>query len=96
MSKITQSARGEDCTTRIPGICNFNPETTVFAHIPGVRFGHGVAQKVDDRFGAYTCSCCHDAIDGRVKTQYTREELRLMHMEGMVETQQKLIAKGLM
>ncbi|MBC7213069.1 MAG: DUF1364 family protein, partial [Pseudomonas sp.] len=26
--KVRESARGQDCTVRIPGICNFNPETT--------------------------------------------------------------------
>ena len=29
MSKITQSARGERCQIRFPGICNHDPETTV-------------------------------------------------------------------
>lgn len=31
---------------------------------------------------------CHDVIDGRVKTkEYTHEELRLMHAEGILRTQ---------
>jgi len=96
LSKITKSARGEDCTVRIPGVCNFDQETTVLAHINGVRFGHGVARKANDKHAAYTCSACHDAIDGRVRTEYTTDELRLMHYEGVIETQMKLIEKGLM
>jgi len=96
MSAITKSARGESCAVRMPGVCNGNSETTVLAHISGVRFGHGVGKKVSDIHGAYCCSSCHDALDGRVKTPYSREGLKLMHYEGVIETQLKLIDKGLL
>jgi hypothetical protein len=77
-------------------VCNFNPETTVPAHIPGVRFGHGVARKTG--FFAFACSSCHDVIDGRVPRpkHLTEEEVRIAHYEGVFETQMKLIEKGLM
>ena len=84
MSSITKLARGQDCTVRLPGICNFNPETTVFAHISGVRHGHGVGIKTS--FGAFCCSSCHDHIDGRVKSPLSRTELKLAHFEGVIET----------
>lgn len=29
---LTKQARDRMCTVRIPGICNFNPETSVLAH----------------------------------------------------------------
>jgi hypothetical protein len=96
MSSIRKSARGESCAVRIPAICNENTETTILAHISGIRFGHGVGKKVSDIHGAYCCSSCHDALDGRVKTPYSREGLKLMHYEGMIETQLKLIDKGLL
>lgn len=95
MSKITESARGETCTIRIPGYCNGNSETTVFAHINGVRFGHGVGQKVNDLLGAYACSDCHDVVDGRQRSNYTAKELKVMFYEGVFETQLKLIKNGL-
>lgn len=95
MSKITKSARGQSCTVRIPSICNGNNETVVLAHINGVRFGHGIGQKVNDAFGAYACSSCHDAVDGRTPTQYRRAELKLMHLEGVIETQAILMQEGL-
>jgi hypothetical protein len=95
MSAITKSAKGEDCTIRLGGVCNGNPETVVLAHLNGVRFGHGVSHKVSDMFGAYACSCCHDAVDGRVKTSYSKTELKLAHLEGVIETQIKLKQKGL-
>jgi len=95
LSKITASANGEDCTIRLGGICNHNPETVVMAHINGVRFGHGMGLKAQDIHGAYACSACHDAVDGRLQTGLSREFLKLAHYEGVLETQIKLIAKGM-
>ena len=77
---------------RIPGICNFNPETTVGAH----RNGAGWSLKQDDNEMAYCCSACHDALDGRRKTEFTDCELKLMHLEGIMRTQKILIKKGLL
>jgi hypothetical protein len=95
MSKITLSAKGEDCTVRIIGYCNSNSDTVVLAHLNGIRFNHGTGKKVNDLHGAYCCSGCHDAIDGRVRTNYSSIELKLWHLEGVIETQIKLIQKGL-
>ena len=94
MNKITQSARNQPCTVRLPFICNHDDSTTVFAHINGVRHGHGMGIKTN--FGAYACSSCHDALDGRVKTGYTQEYIKLAHLEGVIETLTILISKGLM
>ncbi len=85
---LCKQARGRECTVRIPGICNFNPETSVLAHyrLAGTC---GTACKPDDMQGAIACSACHDLIDGRTKTkEFTRDELRLMHAEGVLRTQQ--------
>ncbi len=32
MTDFKKEARGRDCQIRIPGVCNFNPETTVLTH----------------------------------------------------------------
>lgn len=84
---LRKSARGRECQVRIPGVCNGNPETSVLAHyrLAGTC---GTGCKPDDLQGAIACNCCHDAIDGRTKTEYTRDELRLMHAEGVLRTQQ--------
>ncbi|MFV9058749.1 nuclease domain-containing protein, partial [Serratia fonticola] len=37
---------------------------------------------------------CHDAIDGRIKTEYDRETLRLYHAEGVFRTQAILRKEG--
>ena len=91
MSKITKSAKGEECQFRIPNVCNFNPETTVFCHLGGA----GIGMKANDIHGGYGCSDCHDAIDGRKKTVFSQLELQAAFADGMVRTQIILIKKGL-
>ncbi|MCK9394199.1 MAG: DUF1364 domain-containing protein [Methylobacter sp.] len=94
MSKITESAKGQNCTVRLPG-CSFDPATTVFAHIAGVRFGHGMAKKT--KLGAYACHKCHDLIDSRVPRPegMTRQDIKLAHYEATMETLLQLDEKGL-
>ncbi|HSH25851.1 MAG TPA: nuclease domain-containing protein, partial [Massilibacterium sp.] len=58
--KITQSAKGEGCTLRIPGVCNHNPETVVFAH---VNANKGIGSKGHDIHGFACCSACHAHYD---------------------------------
>src|SRR3990167_9253871 len=61
---IRMSAKGEECTFQIPGVCNGNPETTVLCHLPDES--HGMGHKADDISAAYGCAACHDAIDSRI------------------------------
>lgn len=63
--KLRESARGQDCQLRIPGICNGNPETTVWAHLNGHKYGKGMGHKSHDLFGLYACSACHTYYDSR-------------------------------
>lgn len=86
--KIMKSAKGEDCTLRLVGICNFNPETTVAAHV-GVR--RGMAIKCGDNMVVYACSSCHTAIDSAGREEYAADKIRALE-----ETQEKLIEKGLL
>ncbi|MEI8609966.1 DUF1364 family protein [Enterovibrio sp. Hal110] len=81
--KLTQAARGQDCTLQIQGICCFNSETVVFAHFPSAT--HGMSYKSDDFWGADACVNCHDVIDGRVKYEFGPGEkedymLRALHL----------------
>lgn len=91
MSKLRKSARGQDCLVRIPGHCNHNPETTVLGHLAG----GGMGAKVPDLFSAFVCYNCHGVLDGHIKSEFTRDELKLMHLEGMVRTQQYWLDEGL-
>ena len=85
--KIRNSARGQDCTLRLVGVCNFNDETTILAHIGRDR---GMALKCDDTFAVYSCSACHTAIDGA-----ERSDLALDLLRALEETQKILFDKGL-
>lgn len=93
MSKITKSARGQTCTIRLEG-CNGGPEneTVVFAHLNG----GGMGAKCLDIHGAYACSYCHDVLDSRKPSKYSKEELLLTHLLGMKRTQEMLVSKGLL
>lgn len=95
MNKIRQSAKGKPCMVRIAGVCNHNPETTVLAHYRLADYC-GMGIKPPDFMGAYACSACHDAVDGRVKTDLSEDELRLAHAEGVFRTQVILNKIGLL
>ena len=89
-NKYTRSARGQDCTVRVPGCCNFNPETVVFAHLPG----GGMGAKSLPIHGAYCCSSCHDVVDGRVQTEFTDTEIQLWFLHAVIRTQILMINDG--
>lgn len=88
--KIRAAARGQDCTVRLVGICNFNPETTVLAHLPCGQRGTGI--KSPDNIAVFACSACHDAIDGRIKSEIDWRDM----LRALAETQLSLIEKGIM
>ncbi|NUU68448.1 DUF1364 domain-containing protein [Enterobacteriaceae bacterium BIT-l23] len=94
MANLRKAARGRECQIRIPGVCNGNPETSVLTHYR-MSGTCGVGCKPDDTQGAIGCNCCHDAVDGRIKTPFTHDELRLMHAEGVLRTQAIWIKEGL-
>jgi len=93
VSKLTEAARGQNCLIRIPGICSHNPEQTVLAHIrmPGIT---GTSLKAVDLLGAFACDPCHSAVDGRLKTDFSHQELWTMHLEGMARTIDWLVKHG--
>jgi len=90
-TKITKSARGEDCTLMLDN-CS-GSETVVLCHI-GKNRGMGI--KCGDHFAVYACSSCHDVIDGRAKSRFTHDELSDIKLIALERTQQKLIDKGLL
>ena len=95
MTDLRKLAKDKPCLVRIPGVCNHNPETTVLAHysLAGIS-GRGL--KSPDLLGSWCCSDCHDVIDTRnIDVQgFTKNELRLMHAEGVFRTQYELIKLG--
>lgn len=95
MSKIRESARGQQCQIRLAGVCNHNPETVVLAHYR-MAGTCGMGMKPNDIQAAYACSRCHDAVDGRLKTDWSHDELQTAFAEGVMRTQQLLIKQGLL
>lgn len=61
--KVIDSARGAPCTARFPGICNHDPETSVWCHLNGGRYGKGMGMKAHDVAGFVGCSSCHEYYD---------------------------------
>ena len=74
MPSLPESARGQHCTIRLPGICNANPETVVLCHLPNTGLS-GVGMKPNDLLACFGCSACHDVIDGRVQTDMGRDQV---------------------
>ena len=97
MSKITESARGEECEIRLPGVCTFNPEQTVWAHANGLSSGKGGGLKSPDPLGTYACYSCHMVVDGHLPTPkgMTRADVMLAFHEAHQRSFIKLIEKGL-
>jgi hypothetical protein len=92
---LRKEAKGRGCMVRIPGVCNFNSETVVLAHIR-VAGVSGMGLKSPDLLGAWACSACHAEVDGQThKSGMTRDELRLAHFEGMARTIAQLEKEGL-
>jgi hypothetical protein len=91
---LRDEARGEECTVRLPGVCNFNPETSVLAHgrLSGIS---GTGLKSPDWYGAIACSACHDEIDGRTRV-LERDFVKLAFYEGMVRTLKRWTERGLL
>ena len=99
MSAIRKSARGEQCSVRIPTICGGDPETVVWAHANGSAAGKGIGMKSHDLLGAYACRACHDAYDGRgMKARnvaWTKDEITLMFWQGHARSLLILLKAGL-
>ncbi|MCA8037094.1 DUF1364 domain-containing protein [Burkholderia arboris] len=99
MSKITESARMESCTLRLPGVCRNDRETTVWAHenvLPGGKALGKKLARVDHR-GAYACYVCHMILDGQARRPHgmTQEFVLRRFAAAMAESAELLKAKGL-
>lgn len=88
---IRSSARGEQCTVQIVGVCDCSTTTTVLAHLPS-EIAHS---KSTDMCAVYACHACHDAIDRRV----TNAEFELCRwfylLRALVRTNTRLLERGL-
>lgn len=97
MSKITESARGEECDVRLPFRCSFDNTETVWSHINGISLGKGMGQKNIDEAGVYSCYQCHLTYERRLPPPVgmTRDDVELATLRGHIRSLRKLKEKGL-
>ena len=94
-ARIRESARGEECTVRIPGVCRGHPDYTIWSHAPLGAAGKGRSLKALDLCGAYCCTACDAVIDGQAPLPggYTRamamNDWFMGHMRSLVRLRQK-------
>jgi hypothetical protein len=98
MTPIRKSARDQECTIRLPGVCNFDTSTTVLCHSNESTDGKGMGLKASDECAAYGCSACHDVVDGRrPRPEGMSLELMLsIFREAIAQTRRILKRKGLL
>lgn len=98
MTPIRKSAKGEECTLLIPGVCNRDPATTVLCHSNALADGKGMGLKAPDTAACYGCSACHDVLDGRrpLPGWMTRLVLLAAFERAVTITHEILKKKGLM
>lgn len=89
---IRRAAKGKPCTLEIPGICQHDSETTVFAHVKDESFGRGV--KADDISGFFADHWCHAAYDQHRTGLEEADELRLV-LRAMQRTLRLLVIEGI-
>ena len=61
LTAVQRSARDQDCTVEIAGICNGDVSTTVLAHL-SFQYGTDKRNRPNERNAVYACSKCHDEI----------------------------------
>ena len=95
--KVLDSAKGQPCSIRLPGICNSNPETTVWAHLNGAAFGKGMSIKAHDVLGFHACSDCHSYYDTGHGTEAWLDDATLLEclLSAVCETWVRLIKAGI-
>jgi hypothetical protein len=89
-TKIRKAARGQDCSLRLPGVCCFENDTVILAHLNTRE--KGISRKSNDIHGVFACWKCHDVIDGRNRNHgFSKADLLQAQFDALVETQLKLV-----
>lgn len=97
MTKIRRSARGEECTLNFPGICNYDPDTSVWCHSNRYEHGKGAGIKAHDEHGCVGCSACHAFYDGGyANCGWERDQVEAWFDMAEARSREILRAKGLL
>lgn len=92
--KVRDSAKGAECSLRLPSICQGGTETTVWAHLNGSAFGKGAGVKAHDIFGFPACLSCHTAYDLHTHGLPDGEIYRYL-LEAVCESYLRLVQRGI-
>ena len=96
-NSIRQSAKGELCTMQVVGVCNNNPETTVFAHFRWIG-GCGTGIKPSDLQGGFACSECNRWTDSPTPKERDAEyesDRNFYAARSIARTIERLYEKGI-
>jgi hypothetical protein len=85
---LRREAEGKMCQVRYEGVCNFDPTTTVLAHVRVIGVS-GLGIKSPDLLGVWACSACHAYADTHHDAETERDFLR-----GFVRTLAELLRRG--
>lgn len=92
--KYTDAARGQPCTLQIPGVCNGDWSTVVFAHIRDEHKGASI--KANDISGCDACHACHAKFDGQSGEPLSKEEWLFYALRGIQRTLENRFAQGIL
>ncbi|SMY34257.1 nuclease domain-containing protein [Photobacterium andalusiense] len=92
--KLRNAAKNQQCSVQILGVCNFNPDTVVLAHL--FSTAHGMAYKSDDFWAVDCCSNCHDVLDGRVSFEWLAGEKEQYMLAALHITLMRRIRDGIL
>lgn len=91
MSILRRSARGQNCTLNVAGVCNYNPETVVLCHLDS-EF-KGIGKKSPDHFAVYGCHDCHAWLDQHKGSQ---EDRLFYSLRALGRTHNQMIKDGVL
>ena len=91
VTDLREYARNQPCQVRLPGVCNFDPRTTVLAHfrLVGVTC-FAKKHRHRDLIAAWACSKCHEYID-----THHDDATQLAFLLAVVRTQNFLLEDGI-
>ena len=88
--KLRDSARGQQCTVNIAGVCSYNDEQTILAHY---NFEGGTTGgKSSDTSAGFCCYECHHELDNN---KLSSDDALFYKARSMVRTMKIWIYDGL-
>jgi hypothetical protein len=93
LPKLRKSAKGQDCTLNVSGVCSYDPETVVLCHLPDGSGGMGM--KSDDLSSCFGCYDCHQVLDGHVRHDFERGEKEFYMRRAQTRTFRKWLDMGI-